>query len=150
MTVTVRCNRLLPLYFGRCPQGTHCLRKRRWQVFNDGFSRFRRFPRLVVTSSPTRPYGDGTINPSALCRLLTNIGKRPGNRKFTSPFQAATREYGAPRRSSANHHQEPLPSDTLTACMPWSISLATCAPAFILHDDCQYAHLRRSIGLSLL
>ena len=34
MTVTVRCNRLLPLYFGRCPQGTHCSRKRRWQVFN--------------------------------------------------------------------------------------------------------------------
>ena len=34
MTVTVRCNRLPPLYFGHCPQGTHCLRKRRWQVFN--------------------------------------------------------------------------------------------------------------------
>ena len=47
---------------------------------------------------PHRPYGERTINPLPLSRLLTNIGKRPGNRKFTSPFQPATRECGIPRR----------------------------------------------------
>lgn len=33
VNVTFRCEQALPLYFGRCPQGTHCFRKRRWQVF---------------------------------------------------------------------------------------------------------------------
>ena len=41
----------------------------------------------------------GTHHQPFCSKPVTNdTGKRAGNRKFTSPFQAATREYGAPRR----------------------------------------------------
>ena len=60
---------------------------------HDGFSRFRRFPRLVVTSSPTRPHGDGTINPSALSRLLTTPENVLGI--------ASLRRPSSPRRGNA-------------------------------------------------
>lgn len=58
------------------------------------------YPFKAVKGTHHQPFGSTPIT--------NDIGKRVGNRKLTSPFQPATREYGTPRRlkrpTPATHH----------------------------------------------